>query len=60
MGASEIYQLYTAYMFLLALAFKIDEKSFNYERYPSILVSFLGKTEHFGGKMEHFSGETKA
>ena len=35
------------YMFLLALAFKIDEKAFNYEHYPSILVSFLGKTEHF-------------
>ena len=35
------------YMLLLALAFKIDEKAFNYEHYPSILVSFLGKTEHF-------------
>ena len=50
LGAPEIYQLYTAYMFFLALAFKIDEKAFNYEHYLSILVSFLGKTEHFGRK----------
>ena len=74
LGAPEIYQLYTAYMFFLALAltwdqalfsyenrynwawsqvtlaFKIDEKAFNYSHYPSILLSFLGKNEHFGGK----------
>ena len=50
LGAPEIYQLYTAYMFLLALVSKIDEKAFNYEPYPRILVSFLGKTEHFSVK----------
>ena len=55
--APEIYQLY---MFLLALAFKIDEKAVNYEHYLSILVSFLGKPSISVGKMEHFSGETKA
>ena len=40
-------------MFFLTLAFKIDEKAFSHEHYLSILVTFLGKTEHF-------SGETKA
>ena len=40
-------------MFFLTLAFKMDEKAFSYEHYLSILVTFLGKTEHF-------SGETKA
>ena len=34
-------------MFLYALEFKSDEKASDYEHYPSILVSFVGKTEHF-------------
>ena len=37
-------------MFLLALAFKSDEKASYYEHYPSILVSFVRKTEHFSVK----------
>ena len=41
---------YTAYMFLFALAFKGDEKASGYEHYPGILVSFVGKTEHFSVK----------
>ena len=40
----------TIHLFLFALAFKIDEKASDYEHYPSILVSFLGKTEHFSVK----------
>ena len=41
---------YAAYMFLFALAFKGDEKASGYEHYPGILVSFVGKTEHFSVK----------
>ncbi len=41
----------------------LKNRSYN-EHYPSILVTFLGETEHFSGKwsikVEHFSGETKA
>ena len=44
-------------MFLFSLAFKSDEKASDYEHYPSILVSFVGKIEHFS---VHFSAETKA
>ena len=40
----------TIHLFLFALAFKIDEKASDYEHYRSILVSFLGKTEHFSVK----------
>ena len=40
----------TTYMFLFALAFKRDEKASYYEHYPSILVSFVGKAEHFSVK----------
>ena len=34
-------------MFLYALEFKSDEKASDYEHSPSILVYFVGKTEHF-------------
>ena len=47
-------RLFTAYMFLLALAFKSDEKASYYEHYPSILVSFVRKTEHFSVKNRAF------
>ena len=49
-------------MFLYALEFKSDEKASDYEHYPSILVSFVGKSERpsiWEWKMKHFSGETK-
>ena len=35
----------TTHLFLFALAFKTVEKDSDYEHYPCILVSFLGKTE---------------
>ena len=37
-------------MFLFALEFKSDEKISDFKHYPSILMSSVGKTEHFSVK----------
>ena len=39
----EIYQLYTAYMFFLTLAFKIDKKALSYEQLSEHFSYFFGE-----------------
>ena len=49
------WRLRTSQRFYLSrLKSKLIKKNRLYnEHYPSILVTFLGETEHFNGKMEH-------